>query len=121
MRWNKEYKRAKENLIAQLDELNLLFPFYPEWGKIYVRIMNYYSPKPGYAHRNYYYYPSPPPTPHLTIVYSEEARAKIFRDQIELAYNTPFGIIVDEEIMKIPLDRWVKGFKYGPQDLEKLA
>ena len=110
MKWDERNKSAKENLITQLDELNLLFPCYPEWMKVYVHIMYHYGPKPGYAEGDYYHYPSPPPTPHLTLVYSPEKRAKIFRDQIKMAYDTgAWAIVTESKIMEIPIGRWVKG------------
>ena len=108
--WEERNKYAKKSLITLLDEYKLLFPIYPEWMKVYIPIMYHYGPKPGYDEGDYYHYPSPPPTPHLSLAYSYNKRAELFRDQIRMAYDLG-GINVlpiESSIMEIPLNRWVE-------------
>ena len=109
--WKDRNEFAKESLIAMLEENDLLFPIYIEWGKIHVAIMKHYKPRIGqYCNEDLYNYPSPPPTPHLSLVYSEEERAELFRDQIGMAYNLGIKVLpIEAAIMEIPLDRWIKG------------
>ena len=109
--WKERNEYAKKSLIAQLDELELVHPYLMQWGPIFTSIMQYYEPKIGYARGDYYNYPEPPPTPHITIAFSAFERGELFRKQISMAYDLGMNVLpIEASIMAIPMSQWLGGW-----------